>query len=135
MPQHPSEPEDPSMSPLDLRNQEALELIEEQKLRNRGGKTVYGKGKPRPPAAKPPPPGSGVEVKNPRRYLLGEMAGYFRGAEESEQEGAGNAIEKAMLIGIAYGQMGQPGAGKAVALLGVPDRYLKAILDTLEGRD
>lgn len=67
-----------------------------------------------------------------RRELIGELREFFPGDNENEQ--AGNAIEKALLIGVAFGSGGQRAAGSAVGVLGIPPRYAKAIIDTLEGK-
>jgi hypothetical protein len=67
-----------------------------------------------------------------RRELIGELRGYFPG--ENDNEKAGNAFEKALLIGLAYGSGGQRAAGQAVGVYGIPPRYAKAIIDILEGK-
>lgn len=77
-----------------------------------------------------------------RRALLAELAGYFRGAFDTDQTGLGNAMEKALLIGVAYGTGeakrkggGYPEVGHVCNMLDIPHRYAKAVIDTLEGKE
>lgn len=67
-----------------------------------------------------------------RREIVGELRGFFPG--ESENQKAGNAIEKALLIGMAYGRCGAIGGEQAIIACGIQSRYTQHLLDMLEGK-
>ena len=71
------------------------------------------------------------EQARERREHLGCLLDYWPG--ESDLERMGNAMEKMLLLGAAYGQGGQRVLGMAAGLLGVPASHAKVLLDILEG--
>jgi hypothetical protein len=76
-----------------------------------------------------------------KRELVGELRGFFPGDNENEM--AGNAIEKALLIGMSYGfahdckdygPIARHAAVRTMNNVGISPQYHQSIIHMLEGR-
>lgn len=69
--------------------------------------------------------------RNQRLETLASVIGYWPG--DNGDIKAGNAIEKMLLLGQAYGAGGMPALRNCIAIANVPEHARKAIIQTLTG--
>jgi hypothetical protein len=71
-------------------------------------------------------------MMNIRNQLLVEMLGYFRKSNESQDEGTATAVRYLMIVAMEYQRGGATAAYVVMNTLNMPERYTKALMETLE---